>query len=104
MRGTILIENLRVLDRAFVPRIVRVGDAPSLNLMHMALANDFSERAWIEAEGGAYDRENGPGRVTIRNARHGYDIDADMQRDGWIVTSIAAWPGWRAYVDGKRLN
>jgi len=104
MRGTILIENERVLDRAFVPRSVRVGDAGDLNLMHMALANDFGERAWIEADGAAYERENGPGTLAIRKARLGYDIDADMQRDGWVVTSIAAWPGWRAYVDGKRIN
>jgi len=104
MRGTILIENTRVLDRAFVPRSVRVGDSGELNLMHMALASDFGERAWIEDGGAAYERENGPGGLAIRRARLGYDIDADMQRDGWIVTSIAAWPGWRAYVDGKRIG
>lgn len=104
MRGTILIENTRVLDRAFVPRGVHIGGPSDLNLMHMALASDFAERAWIESGDAPYDRANGPGRLTIRKARLGYDIDADMQGDGWIVTSIAAWPGWRAYVDGKRLN
>jgi len=100
-RGSMLLENTRVLDRAFVPRSVRLGgDA----LAEMAKATDFSERAWIESAKENYERENGPGTLTIRNARLGYVIDADMQRDGWIVTSIAAWPGWRAYVDGKRLK
>jgi hypothetical protein len=100
-RGSMLLENTRVLDRAFVPRSVRIGgDA----LAEMARATDFGERAWIESASENYERENGPGTLTIRNARLGYAIDADMQRDGWIVTSIAAWPGWRAYVDGKRLK
>jgi uncharacterized membrane protein YfhO len=71
----------------------------------MAVASDFRERAWIEADAAApYERVNGPGTLRIRDAQLGYEIDADMQNDGWIVTSITAWPGWRAYIDGKRLQ
>jgi hypothetical protein len=104
-RGAILLENLHALDRAFVPRGVRVGAPLNQRVMDMALATDFSDRAWIEANAAApYDSANGPGRLTISNARLGYAIDADMQNDGWIVTSIAAWPGWRAYIDGTRAD
>jgi uncharacterized membrane protein YfhO len=70
----------------------------------MAKLADFRERAWIETPDAPYERSNGPGTVTIRNARLGYVLDANMQGDGWIVTSISAWPGWRAYIDGKRLQ
>ncbi|MBV8517465.1 MAG: YfhO family protein [Acidobacteria bacterium] len=104
-RGAILLENHNALDRAFVPRGVHVGASTNVTLMEMALATDFADRAWIEANVPApYDSANGPGRLTIANARLGYAIDADMQNDGWIVTSIAAWPGWRAYVDGRRVD
>ncbi|HEX8169543.1 MAG TPA: YfhO family protein, partial [Thermoanaerobaculia bacterium] len=103
-RGAILLRNPRALDRAFVPRSVRVGDPANLNLMNMALASDFAARAWIEEQVPPYERANGPGRVTIRDARLGYELDATMESDGWVVTSIAAWPGWRAYIDGKRVS
>ena len=104
MRGSILIENMRVLERAFLPRHVRVGHAPNVALTQMALTTDFRERAWIEAPVAApYERVNGPGALTIRKARLGFEIDADMRGDGWIVTSITAWPGWRAYVGGRRV-
>jgi uncharacterized membrane protein YfhO len=73
-------------------------------MIHMALATDFRERAWIEAPGKPYERANGPGVLRFRRARLGYEIDADMQGDGWIVTSVNAWPGWRAYIDGKRVE
>jgi hypothetical protein len=100
-RGSVLLENTRALDRAFVPRTVRVGGNA---LAEMVNATDFAERAWIEAAGESYERVNGPGSLTIREAKLGYVIDANMQSDGWIVTSVAAWPGWRAYVDGKRVQ
>ncbi len=103
--GSSLIENTRAIERAFVPRSVRVGYAPNINLLQMALESDFRARAWIEAPGPAYERGNGPGRVSsITRRRLGYDLTADMQGDGWIATSILAWPGWRAYVDGKRIE
>ena len=27
-----------------------------------------------------------------------------MEGDGWIVVSTTAWKGWRAYVDGRRVE
>jgi Bacterial membrane protein YfhO len=98
-KGSMLFENTRVLDRAFVPALVRFGP-----WTEMSSETDFSQRAWIEADLPPGERPNGPGRVTIRNVRLGYDIDADMDGDGWIVTSITAWKGWRAYVDGRRVK
>ena len=27
-----------------------------------------------------------------------------MENDGWIVASQSAWKGWRAYIDGRRVQ
>jgi hypothetical protein len=101
-RGSMLIENTRALSRAFVPRSVRVGERDAI--AEMKNERDFGERAWIESNDKPYERTNGPGTVTVENAKLGYVIDANMQGDGWVVASITAWPGWRAYVDGQRLQ
>lgn len=49
-------------------------------------------------------RSNGPGDVAITRAKSGYDMAADMKHGGWVVVSVAAWPGWRAYIDGRRIR
>ncbi len=105
-RGAVLLENERVIERAFVPRLVKVGLPKEKALGEMAAQTDFRERAWIEADAERpYERENGPGRVVIQKYRPGeYLLEATMERDGWIVLSDCAWKGWRAYVDGRRLQ
>jgi hypothetical protein len=96
-KGSMLIENMRVLPRAFVPRRIRGGDA----LDGMAHETDFGERAWID---GITDAPNGPGSVVVRNRKLGYDLDVTMQNDGWVVASLPAWSGWRATIDGRRVE
>ncbi|HVR38257.1 MAG TPA: YfhO family protein [Thermoanaerobaculia bacterium] len=103
-RGSKLLENTRVIERASVPRFVRVGYPDELALNQMALEPDFREHAWIRAPYAQHERANGPGVVTIRNANLGYEIDATMERAGWIVISELAWNGWRAYVDDHRVE
>jgi hypothetical protein len=103
-RGSILIENTQVLGRVFVPRRVRIGDNTTDTLAQMQRETDFHERAWIEAPLAPHERENGPGVVTFTHTTREYDIDADMQRPGWIVASLPAWKGWRAYLDGRRIE
>jgi hypothetical protein len=95
-RYATLMENANALPRAFVPRTVVVGTAA------MDGAADFRERAWIASSETPYERTNGPGRVTLRRIPYGYELDAGMEGDGWIVISESAWKGWRAYVDGRR--
>ena len=102
-RGTKLVENESVIERAFVPNFVHIGSpAP---LMEMSLADDLRAHAWIEADLHEATRSNGPGRITsITRRKLGFDIDAVMQHDGWIVVSEPNWPGWRAYIDGRRVQ
>lgn len=100
-QGSMLIENTRALERAFVPRSVRIGhDA----LTEMRGEQDFAARAWIEAPLPPRDAANGPGTVVTRDRRLGYDLDVTMEHDGWVVASIPRWQGWRAYVDGRRVD
>jgi len=96
--NTRLIENEHVLPRAFVPARVTTGSPD--DLADMAQATDFAQRAWIALPEVA-DRENGPGRMTTTNGR---DFAAHMERDGFVVISQAALPGWRAYLDSHRIK
>lgn len=103
--GTRLVENTRVIDRAFVPRYVRLGMSDSDALNQMDGETDFRERAWIRASPEPHERVNGPGRViTNRRTSRGYDMDVDMERDGWVVVSESSWKGWRGYIDGHRVQ
>jgi hypothetical protein len=103
-RDAVLLENENVLPRAFVPRRATIGLQDEIALEEMARARDFGERAWIGANVVPYERANGTGRVTIRRVRHGYSLDADMDADGWVVVTNSAWKGWRAYLDGRRIE
>ncbi|PYQ27214.1 MAG: hypothetical protein DMF56_20785 [Acidobacteria bacterium] len=96
----VLFENTNAIARAFVPHSVKPGASNVID--EMANATDFRERAWIDAAGS--ERANGPGFVTTRRIRYGYELDATMDGDGWIVVSICDWKGWRAYIDGHRVN
>lgn len=105
-RGTRILENTRVLERAFVPRSVRLGVSPQDAVMEMSKETDFRERAWIETpDEKPHLRTNGPGLIAIhRKGPRQYELDAEMKGSGWIVISQAAWEGWRAYLDGRRVK
>jgi Bacterial membrane protein YfhO len=102
-KGSVLLENSQVIGRAFVPRLVRLGVTEPDTMKEMEQQTDFRERAWIRTETlPRHERANGPGRVTsIRWRKLGYDVVAEMDAPGWVVTSIPAWKGWRAFIDGK---
>jgi hypothetical protein len=104
-KGGKLFENTAVLPRAFVPAHIRYEPSSTPILEQMFQWTDFADMAWIEApEYPPHQISNGPGTVTTRRARLGFDMDASMGGDGWIVISQTAWTGWRAYVDGKRVE
>jgi hypothetical protein len=102
-RDTRLLENTRVQPRAFVPQRIRYVRADAMN--EMKDATDFASTAWIETNAyEPHDAPNGPGHVTLRRKGLEYELDATMQRAGWIVIAETHWPGWRAYVDGKAVR
>jgi hypothetical protein len=95
---TRLIENEHVLPRAFVPAHVVLGSQHELE--EMSKETDFAQRAWISSpESG--EHENGPGLVSTTD---GLNFTASMDRDGFVVISQSALPGWRAYLDGRRVK
>jgi Bacterial membrane protein YfhO len=104
-RSAKLFESTRFLPRAFVPRRIRYEQNGSPVLKGMTAAKDFSDLAWIEVpEGKPHEIANGPGALTIRRDGFGLSIDAVMAADGWVVASQTAWKGWRAYLDGRRVQ
>ncbi|HEX6085528.1 MAG TPA: YfhO family protein [Thermoanaerobaculia bacterium] len=100
-----LFENTRVVPRAFVPRYVRYERSDEAVMRGMRLADDFAETAWIAVpQYPAHRINNGPGTLVTRRDGLAYEIDATMDLDGWVVLSDTKWPGWRAYIDGKRVE
>jgi len=50
------------------------------------------------------EEQNGPGELTLRRIRQGYRLYVAMQKSGWVVASETTWKGWRAYLDGHRVQ
>ena len=105
-RDSRLLENTRVLPRAYVPARIRYEKSGSDVLVQMAKHDDFAQKAWITAPHyPPHEVDNGPGTVAIRRlGLNGYDLDVTMEREGWVVVSESLWPGWRTYVDGHRIQ
>ncbi|HEX7833523.1 MAG TPA: YfhO family protein, partial [Thermoanaerobaculia bacterium] len=106
-RQSRLLENTRVLPRAFVPSWIRYERDANGTLLTMINTTDFAERAVITVpEYKPHNIANGPGTLTLKRIghAHGYEMDAKMDGDGWVVISDTAWPGWRAYIDGRRVE
>jgi Predicted membrane protein len=104
-RSAKLFENTHVLPRAFVPRRVRYEQTGGPVLKGMKTAKDFADLAWIEvAELAPHEIANGPGTLSLHRDGFGLSIDAVMAADGWVVASQSAWKGWRAYIDGRRVQ
>jgi membrane protein YfhO len=103
-RGTQLFENDRVIERAFLPRRVKVGMPEGDALNEMSDATDFRDTAWIEAPLPRQEFANGSGRLRLERAGAGFRIEADMETNGWMVISEPAWKGWRAYIDDRRMQ
>ena len=100
-----LFENTRVVPRAFVPRHVRYERTDEAVLHGMRFTTDFADTAWIAVpQYPAHQIANGPGTLVTRRDGLAYEIDATMDLDGWVVISDTKWPGWRAYIDGKRVE
>jgi hypothetical protein len=98
-----ILENDRVLPRAFVPSTVHIGRR-SHPLLEMALCPDFGSEAWIETSEDPTTRSNGPGRVSARASGSRLFLHASMNGPGWVVVSETAWEGWRVLRGRERLK
>ena len=101
-RGTKLLENTRVIERAFIPDELTLGSGAPI--FEMKKAADFRKRAWIWTDGPEVDQQNGSGTIDLERQNLGFRLSVVMKRAGWIVVSEQAWRGWRAYIDGRRVK
>jgi hypothetical protein len=95
-----VVENTRVLPRAFIPATVHAGVTRAEAFRGVETCGDFGAQAWIEG-GERGTTANGRGSVTTREIGSKLDMKVSMANDGWIVISESAWNGWRAMIDGK---
>jgi len=104
-RQTRLLENTQVLPRVFIPRRIRYERTDAAVLRGMKATPDFAQTAWITVSHyPPHEIYNGPGTLVTRREGLAYEIDADLELDSWIVISDSKWPGWRAYIDGRRVE
>jgi hypothetical protein len=104
-RTSRLIENTRAIPRVFVPRRIRFIDSDQRTLEEMAAATDFTDEAWILTHDVPPQLiENGEAILHVRRIGSRYEIDAEVHSPSRIVITEASWPGWRAYIDGRRVK
>jgi hypothetical protein len=94
--GYQLLENSKVLPRAFVPSAVHLGTSDVTP--GMRACRDFGAEAWIETDDLPSSVANGTGSVTVRALGSHLTLHASMRAAGWIVVSETAWKGWRAAI------
>ena len=102
--GLRLLENPRVLPRVFAPRhLLRTPD-PARALAAMGGIEDFADRGILEEQPETDWSDNGAASVSIaRYAPQEMELDVESREPAVIATSVTAWPGWRADLEGRRL-
>jgi hypothetical protein len=98
-----ILENEKVLPRAFIPRNVGLSEDPLASFGDRLFRNaDFGELSWIQApEEIPREIANGPGTVAIRQEKlRSFRLTTNTKAASWVVISQAAWKGWQAHIDG----
>ena len=100
-----LEENPRVLPRAFAPRLLASEPDPARRLALMKSIDDFAERG-VVGEGGAPGwASNGEAVVAVAEyGASGIALDVDAKAPAVVGTSVTAWPGWKAKLDGRPVG
>jgi len=102
-RNSRLMENTRAIPRVFVPHTIRFVANDDVEMQEMSAATDFAETVWIDSRKESV-AENGDAAIRTRRVGSHYEIDADVRTGARIVITESSWPGWRAYVDDRRVK
>ncbi len=99
--GMRLLENPAVLPRAFVPRSLAFEPEPARRLEILGAIRNFADRGVVGEPGASGWIANGDADVSIRGYRADrLDLDVRARNAALVATSIPAWPGWMAEIDG----
>jgi len=98
-----LLENSRVLPRAFVPKLLRSVPEHVERLKALESIDDFSRRGVLtEAAQSGEWLPNGDARVAVdRYEPQAMTLSVEAREPAVVATSVPAWKGWRILVDGK---
>jgi hypothetical protein len=100
-----LVENPRVLPRAFVPRSVTYANDRAETLKFMEGIADFGRKGIVtEARpSGARGAPEANGEATVEITSYETQritLDIRAAQPALVATSVTAWPGWKLTVDG----
>jgi hypothetical protein len=90
-----IVANPRALPRAFVPRVVHVGEREG-SIAELKDCRDFAAEGWIASREAPYTRVNGEGDIRTQRDGSRLKIHASLRAPAWVIVSEPAWKGWRA--------
>jgi hypothetical protein len=103
--GLRLLENPRALPLAFAPRATRSEPDSARRLEILGGITDFSEHGVVENGPATGWRPNGAARVAILEAgADRLELEVLADEPSLVATSIPAWPGWKARIDGEAAS
>jgi hypothetical protein len=102
----VLVENPRVVPRAFAPRSYWMEPDPARRLARMGTMTDFASEGVldeVESGGGPAPRRNGEATVdVVEYLPQSMRLAIDAKAPALVATSVTGWPGWKLTVDGRR--
>jgi hypothetical protein len=104
--GMRLIENPLALPRAFVPRSIRSEPDPFRRMDLLKAITDFREQGVTETSP-ATAAWSPNGDADVRVASYGaqtMDLEIVARKETLVGTSVPAWRGWKAAIDGRSIE
>jgi len=100
--GNVVYENPDPQARFFLVGRVRPA-VDSNSALRMLCSPEFDPRTEAVVEGDPVANGAGGGSVRVeRYEAHQVVLDVDAERRGFLVTSEAYYPGWKASIDGQK--
>jgi hypothetical protein len=101
-----LLKNPNVLERVFVPRLLRHEPDSSRQISVLAEIRDFAEQGVVGGSlpagtvgGGFFPNGHAIVRIVSYEPER-MAVEVDATEPAVIATSVPAWPGWKLTVDG----